>query len=240
MCALLPLAPSQLNPRFYRIHFLTALGIAAVAAAFAVESDIHYGPWFWTALLASLLVCCAGSLLWSLEQAPGGGLAIVASAVALLAALGIFYWTAAVGWVSPTLLAEACTSAMLLGFAMTAMLLGHSYLIAPSMSITPLLRTLAGLAVALVARGTLAGWTLWFWTREHSLANLNDEVTLLLPVRWGIGLLLPLALVLMAWQTARIRSTQSATGILYVVVIFCFIGELVGLILGRLSGAMLS
>ena len=30
----------------------------------------------------------------------------------------------------------------------------------------------------------------------------------------------------MAWRTARIRSTQSATGILYVVVIFCFLGEL--------------
>jgi hypothetical protein len=30
----------------------------------------------------------------------------------------------------------------------------------------------------------------------------------------------------MAWRCARIRSTQSATGILYVVVILCYIGEL--------------
>ena len=30
----------------------------------------------------------------------------------------------------------------------------------------------------------------------------------------------------MAWETARIRSTQSATGILYVVTIVCFLGEL--------------
>jgi hypothetical protein len=30
----------------------------------------------------------------------------------------------------------------------------------------------------------------------------------------------------MAWESAKIRSTQSATGILYVVVIFCFLGEL--------------
>jgi hypothetical protein len=52
-----------------------------------------------------------------------------------------------------------------------------------------------------------------------------------LPVRWLLGFLGPLALTWMAWQTAKIRSTQSATGILYVVVIFCFLGELTSLIL---------
>jgi hypothetical protein len=153
-------------------------------------------------------------------------------------------------------LADAFTSAALLGFAMTAMLLGHSYLIAPSMSMRPLLRVLSGLAIALLARGVLAAWTFWWmvgggrsvqggvepftlhpspFTLHHYLANLNDEVSLLLPVRWGVGLLLPLGLTLMAWQSARIRSTQSATGILYVVVIFSFIGELVDLILGQLG-----
>jgi hypothetical protein len=45
-------------------------------------------------------------------------------------------------------------------------------------------------------------------------------------LRWLLGFLAPLGLDWMAWQTARIRSTQSATGILYVVVIFCFLGEL--------------
>jgi hypothetical protein len=56
-------------------------------------------------------------------------------------------------------------------------------------------------------------------------------VALWLPVRWLVGFLAPLGLVWMAWQAARIRSTQSATGILYVVVIFCFLGELTGLLL---------
>jgi hypothetical protein len=35
----------------------------------------------------------------------------------------------------------------------------------------------------------------------------------------------------MAWKTATIRSTQSATGILYVVVILTFLGELIGQVL---------
>jgi hypothetical protein len=50
-------------------------------------------------------------------------------------------------------------------------------------------------------------------------------------VRWLLGFLGPLALTWMAWQTAKIHSTQSATGILYVVVIFCFLGELTSLLL---------
>jgi hypothetical protein len=40
----------------------------------------------------------------------------------------------------------------------------------------------------------------------------------------------------MAWQAAKIRSTQSATGILYVVVIFCIVGELTSQILSRNTG----
>jgi len=238
MFALLPLTPSQVNQGFYRVHFLTTLGIGIVAAVFAFQSGIHYGTWFWLVLCASLILCSLGSLLWSLDEAPWGSVTVIASASTLLATIGLFHWTTGTG--STIGLADAYTSAALLGFAMTGMLLGHSYLVAPSMSMSPLLRVLGGLAIALAARGSLAAWTLWFWTREHYLANVNDEVTLLLPVRWAVGLVLPLGLTLMAWQTARIRSTQSATGILYVVVIFCFIGELVGLLLSRMSGAMLS
>jgi hypothetical protein len=39
------------------------------------------------------------------------------------------------------------------------------------------------------------------------------------------GLILPLALSWMIWQTVKIRSTQSATGILYVAVVFILFGE---------------
>ena len=43
------------------------------------------------------------------------------------------------------------TAAAMLGSAMTAMLIGHSYLIAPAMSLTPLYRLLGALAVSTVA-----------------------------------------------------------------------------------------
>jgi hypothetical protein len=43
----------------------------------------------------------------------------------------------------------------------------------------------------------------------------------------------------MAWETARIRSTQSATGILYVAVIMCFLGELTSQLLVEKTGCVL-
>ena len=53
-----------------------------------------------------------------------------------------------------------------------------------------------------------------------------------------MGMLLTWLLILgaLAWQAAKIRSTQSATGILYVVVIFCFLGELTSQLLLNTSG----
>ncbi len=139
------------------------------------------------------------------------------------------------GWV----LAGDATAAALLGTATTAMLLGHSYLIAPAMSIAPLVRLLAALAVATLLRAAVAAAGLWSWTETHSLTNLNDVTVLWLPVRWGLGLVGPLVLAWLAWQTARIRSTQSATGILYVVVIFCFLGELTAQLLWTDTGFVL-
>ncbi len=64
-------------------------------------------------------------------------------------------------------------------------------------------------------------------------------MVLWLGVRWVIGLVGPLVLGWMAWETARIRSTQSATGILYVVVILVFLGELTSQLLLEKTGFML-
>jgi hypothetical protein len=130
--------------------------------------------------------------------------------------------------------ANSLTSAALLGAATTAMLIGHSYLIAPNMSLTPLFHLLTALFATIGTRATVSGAGLGLWTSEHTLGNL-DDVTLLLPLRWGFGVLLPLVLTTLAWQTAKIRSTQSATGILYIVVIFAFLGELISQLLFQMT-----
>ena len=240
--------PLNVNPRFYRVQFLTALGLTACAA-------LMVGRFAGAGLLAVLCVASAlafsGFLAWSLEGAPAGkSLVLLTAAAVLLCTFGTDalvsrqrgaevdprvgfkkgsdpFWkpawpVALTGWQA----ADDVTSAAVLGAAMTAMLMGHFYLIAPTMSLTPLLRLLGALFVALVLRLAVASVGLWCWTAGHSLVNLEDVTVLWLPLRWGVGFIAPLVLTWMAREAAKIRSTQSATGILYVVVIFCFLGEL--------------
>jgi hypothetical protein len=241
--ALLLLTPAQVNPRFYRVQFLTALGLTAGALVLLWPAA---DGWLRLTLAAALLACFTGSFIWSLEGAPAGRSAIVVTTGLLISLLGLFEPAAQAsilpqgtvlagqGW----LLVGDLTSAALLGTATTAMLMGHSYLIAPAMSLTPLLRLLGGLLTATLLRMTVAAVGLLSWTEGHTLSNLADE-TVWVPVRWGVGFVGPLVLTWMAWQSARIRSTQSATGILYVVVIFCFLGELTSQLLWSNTGYIL-
>src|SRR5579884_2907935 len=222
LACLLLLAPAQVNPRYYRTHFLTALGLTGLALAFVWETA---GWPVLILLFVGLGLALLGSLSWALEGAPGGRSLIVATPLVLGTALGLHDHGTAL------FLAGDLTSAALLGAALSAMLMGHIYLMAPAMSLTPLMRLLAALVVALVARLAVDGYALGSWTTAHPSATLRSDVLLWLPVRWGGGFVLPLVLTWMAWQSACIRSTQSATGILYVVVIFCFLGELIGLLL---------
>ena len=239
LACLLILPRRQVHPRFYRTHFLTALGLAGLAAVFGWSDASGTAR---VLLGAGVALAFAGSVIWSLEGAPGGlGLALVTVAV-----LGGALWCLDPAVAASTRPADAdeerppsaegvplvgvaaanVTSAALLGAVLSAMLMGHSYLIAPGMSLSPLLRLIAAVALAVVARGAVDGWALARWTLAHPSVKLGNDLLLWLPLRWLAGFVFPLGLDWMAWQSARIRSTQSAAGILYVVVIFCFLGEL--------------
>jgi hypothetical protein len=236
IASLLVFPAGLVNPRFFRVHFLTALALTGTAGV-SLRSD-HAGG-LGLALAAALLLTFLGSVIWSLEGGPGGtvaaALAVAALSLSLSLAGHFLSPKLAWGW----LLADEWTSAAVLGTATTAMLIGHSYLIAPTMSLVPLHRLLIALFLAILVRMAVAAVGLWCWTAGHSLVNLEDETVLWLPLRWGLGFVGPLILGWMARQTAKIRSTQSATGILYVVVIFCFLGELTSQLLRQESGFVL-
>lgn len=232
LAALLLLSPAQVNPRFFRTHFLTVLGLAVGAAVLLRDAA---DGWLWVTLGGAIGVAILGSMVWLLEGAPGGRVLIVLALLMLAAALVLADHATATPTVWPYL--DHLASAALLGAATTAMLMGHSYLIAPAMSLTPLLRLLAALSLATVGRMLLAGAGLWFRTSTN--ATLDTETLLLVSTRWLVGFVGPLVLGWMAWETAKIRSTQSATGILYVVVVLCFLGELTSLLLLEKTGYVL-
>lgn len=248
IACLLLLPTAVLNPRFFRTHFLTALALAGVSLAL-LRDRVEWPLLLW--LSTALVLAFVGSLVWGFEGAPGGRMFIVLTTLALAGSLGWLSMSSArTGSISagPITVAYAsgsyafllgdATSAALLGSAVTAMLLGHSYLIAPTMSLTPLLRLLLVLAITLFTRLVVDGYALGYWTAAQPSVSVNRDILLWLPVRWLVGFAAPLGLDWMAWQATRIRSTQSATGILYVVVIFCVLGETISLLL-RGSGATL-
>ncbi|HVS39220.1 MAG TPA: hypothetical protein VMS17_26925, partial [Gemmataceae bacterium] len=60
---LLLLSPAVVNPRFYRVHFLTALGLAALASFF-VPKGAGWPMWF--LLIGGMVFALAGSISWFL------------------------------------------------------------------------------------------------------------------------------------------------------------------------------
>jgi hypothetical protein len=209
------------NANFFRTHLLTVLGLAVLAI---LVPGAPLDAWQMALLIAAAVCATLGSVSWSLERSPGGVSLIVLCAGCLVGAL-------AIREPEVSKFIGALSSAALLGAVMSAMLMGHNYLVAPSMSLVPLFRLLGALAVALVLRGVADGVALGAWARVHSFDTLTNDVLLWLPVRWLVGLVGSGVMCWMAWETAKIRSTQSATGILYVAVIFCFLGELMSLLL---------
>ena len=226
----------DVNPRFFRAQYRIALGLTGVVTISLWEGA---APWFKVLLAAAIGVLFCGALIWSLDKAPGNGFILVAALLCLvimLAEANRMLWPATPVWPA---LATEYASAALLGAATTAMLMGHSYLNAPTMSIRPLQNLLSVFFVTLIVRAVVAGFGMVWWTRSHSIVNLEDETVLWLVPRWLVGFGMPMMLGAMACQAAGIRSTQSATGILYVVVVLTFLGELLSLVLLQQSGFLL-
>ena len=124
------------------------------------------------------------------------------------------------------------SSSALLGGACTAMILGHWYLVLPSMDVA-LLQSIVKFHIAsTVARilvvGAVVGVALASW-QSPSGAGYDqyvlslDGVFLWQRVLFGLGS--PALLSYLTWETAKIRSTQSATGILYVDFFTVVVGE---------------
>jgi hypothetical protein len=223
LLALFVLPPRVVHPRFYRIHFIIFLGL--LAGAMGIAWDAPHTDGFWLAVGLATGAGLVGSLTWSPESLSVGFTCIGVAAGAALTAIS-FTITAQPFWLA---LVTEILSALVLGLALTAMLMGHWYLIAPTMSLQPLLRLLYALFVAVGLRAVPAACDfVTLWQVRSSFETLE---WLWLAVRWGAGIVGLFALTWMSWQATRIRATQSATGILYVVTIFAFMGELTDLLL---------
>jgi hypothetical protein len=131
-------------------------------------------------------------------------------------------------------------SALVLGLATDTLLLGHWYLNVPNLSFEYLKKCSAALIAAISLRGLTTSWALLSARAEQNNDLVGGFVLnaqgfhadrtawLMCGARAVIGIATPLILAILAWRCAKIHSNQSATGILYVVLFFVIVGEMIG------------
>ena len=228
------LAPFRELGRFF---FVLNAGLAffflCLAAPYRVSSpsDMPAGR-ILAALAMALLIGYLSALLLLRRGRSWTGLLVPAAGAALLA-------TAQDGWLAAGeqgpkwifSLAALCAAA-LLGSVTVGMLLGHWYLVRTRLDVSHLLTFARFFAISLAARAALfVGGLFGAGARSpRGLGRFLREAAidsgLFFWQRVFFGFLGPAAFAYMVHETARIRSTQSATGILYLAVIFVVYGEL--------------
>jgi hypothetical protein len=236
--ALLVLPWRQIPPAYFRTMSLVILGLfvlAGVDLAFARASGLVLGI-----VVLAVVMAFVGTIGWGLGLVRvGQSELLVAALVPLylhLRAWGTTDWDVPWGAIE---FASWLASSFLLGSGLAAMMLGHHYLTAPAMSIDPLKRAIMMMGLALLARAGLAAASLSLQVAPGRFAQPppGSSEILFQVMRWGPGLLAPALGTFLAWRTAVIRSTQSATGILYATMTLILLGELAAMVM-TLSGGI--
>jgi len=219
------------NSGFYRVHLWVLLGLNTFAALAVGSQQTGVRGVLALSILAAV-ASYLGAVVWMYEAAGPGQLALYLVALLdLVAALlvsaanrpeGVPDGVFTVGMWS--LFADVVTSGLLLGLTMSAMLLGHWYLNTPSMQLRPLQQLIVAMVVVVLLRGLVCGSGLAAEVSQNGIVSTGWCG--LVALRWLSGLFGVAGLAFMTWQTLKIPNTQSATGILYVAVIFSFMGEL--------------
>lgn len=121
----------------------------------------------------------------------------------------------------------------LLGAVNYAMLLGHYHLVVPKLSEKYLLRIVRAIFIFLFLKIVFCSWTIFshysFFisgTMEGA-GYLFNWVIFSMRTLWG--LVVVTIFNIYTWKLVKIRSIQSATGILYAMLFFVLAGELIGL-----------
>lgn len=242
MAAAMAITPPKLvTSGYYRNNLYVLLGLNTLASFVAWSGFGDSSPDNWQrypALVAALL-SYLGAAVWLYEK-PRAGIVVLAltAIVTLVGAIAV----TPVADKSPALAslayADTLASGLLLGTTMAAMLLGHWYLNAPGMKITPLFKLTALMGVALVLRVAVSaiGFSLAVGDSSSLGTAFETAQWFMLALRWIAGVFGTAGLIWMTWTTLRIPNTQAATGMLYVAVIMTFLGELLGQLLsvGRL------
>jgi hypothetical protein len=238
LLAMLPFVPARAGVKFFKFcaasaAFMTTAGLWLLYRRYGLEGgplapggeryrEVLAGTA--AALVFTVLYNRAGHFGWKRADRAFLVLALVSGA-----------WAVAAGAApgpAALLTATDLTSILLLGAAATAMILGHWYLVVVDLPIVALRRLTVLLIVGLVLRTLVVGFVLAgpvhaaYEDARTVAAGIWSPDGVFVWMRLLFGLAGPLSLLWFIWKTVEIRSTQSATGILYVQLFLVLSGEL--------------
>lgn len=222
--------------KFFRFNAGLAAVLIAVAIGLRPPGDPNVASR--VAFMALLLAEAAIVLYWAtvgrMLAAVRPAIVGVASVASVVAVLGQALAASAESSLGAQVLTvmSFLSSVALLGGACTAMVLGHWYLIVPSLQVEHLQSIVKVHMVSMVVRVAVVAAAVFFAiaTWQPGLAPSFSRYILSIDgvffwqrVLFGLGG--PALLSYLTWETAKIRSTQSATGILYVDFFTVVVGE---------------
>ncbi len=224
--SLLTIPLARLGRGFFSFHVGLALILEIIALALEPPRLASYGP-FAVSLLLLLILFLLRKMRWTLD---------LLKLTAFLGALALGIHSAQAHTLSEAIARGLVlsTSALVLGSILVTMNLGHWYLVIKGLPFDLLgvanryvVHALIG-RVACIAAGALLLPDSWRRLFSPASGPIWDTA-LFLTVRGSFGLLGPFILAYLVHQCVKIKSNQSATGILYVSLVFILIGELSGL-----------
>ena len=192
--------------------------LASPINAGAMSSLVHWTLGFLGALLGVAFFCWVGT---DVARRVAGGIGIAVGGVCIgkaAAAIG----PAIGGW--PGAVAIFVPATLVVGAALAGMLLGHWYLVAPSLSFRPLRQ------VVVMMLGTVAieGIVLSAVLIASPAAARNQMISGYALPFWllvvGAGIVFTAGVTLLTGHFARIRANQPATAMLYVLIISVLMG----------------
>lgn len=236
MAALL-FVPARAGARFFKFCSASAALMTTAGLWLWYRHAPAANGWLMRAVLAFLALIVLYNRAWHFGWRARHALL----ALALIAGTGA---TLAVPGSSPRplLALTDLSSALLLGAAASAMVLGHWYLVVLDLPIAALRRLTVLLVATLVLRTAVVGLVM-----AGPVHAGYQEVLAVAAGSWSpdgifvwmrllFGLFGPLSLLWFIWKTVEIRSTQSATGILYVQLFLVLAGELLAKYLRVVAG----
>jgi hypothetical protein len=185
---------------------------SAVAVDPAWDGPRQVALWLFCALAAAYAVA-----ILRRRRAPMLAVAGLAAGFAVLAFAGFSWGGSPLG--VGLLALQLAVLAAALGGVWAAMVLGHWYLVTPKLPEAPLVRFSRGLALIVAAQVIL--FVVWTGLGAGpdgvpGFGALGGTWALFVWLRLIVGLLFPLIVSWAAIQTARSRSMESATGLLYI------------------------